>query len=239
MVTLLAAAGVLLAAPAAHGQGVLTATGIRIGNHPAFVRVVVDFEGARLRDNQVLAADPSPFDGRARVRVSGRGIDADADPERAHGVSARVVQRDDAVVLRLRADERRFKYLGYLVLHGPERLAVDLWKARPPRPAAEFLRAPQGGCLTLGGYAVRPGFARAHGTEQGIFEHMFQLALRRAGGGVVRAVGVTSSAGEWRRRLRYSVGRRQAGTLEAVDLSEKDGSLACIVQVAVILRPAP
>jgi hypothetical protein len=53
-------------------------------------------------------------------------------------------------------------------------------------------------------------------------------------------VGVTSSpSGDWSRTFSYVVPARQAGTLEAVDFSAKDGSLVCIAQVRVTLRPPP
>jgi hypothetical protein len=46
-----------------------------------------------------------------------------------------------------------------------------------------------------------------------------------------------TARGAWSTRVRYRVGRRQAGTLEAVAESAKDGSLDCLVQVRVVLRP--
>lgn len=104
------AASLVLAheAPAA-----VTATAIRIGDHPAFVRVVVDFTGGRLGSPNVEAADPRPFaDGRARVLVTKRGIATWAAPRSAAGVHARLVRRGaNRVVLRLRAARHRFKYL--------------------------------------------------------------------------------------------------------------------------------
>ena len=39
---------------------VLTATGIRAGSHPAFVRVVVDFSGGAVTFNTTNATDPEP-----------------------------------------------------------------------------------------------------------------------------------------------------------------------------------
>jgi hypothetical protein len=63
---LLAAAWVV---PAAAGAA-LTADQIRIRNHSAFVRVVVDFSGGTLHSNDVESSDPQPFDGSARVRVT-------------------------------------------------------------------------------------------------------------------------------------------------------------------------
>jgi len=66
---------------------------------------------------------------------------------------------------------------------------------------------------------------------------MFGLGLRNAGGNRVRMVPVTSSGGNWSRTFSYSVGARQPGTLEAADFSAKDGSVVCIAQVRVTLKP--
>ncbi|HXV34810.1 MAG TPA: hypothetical protein VD769_12435 [Gaiellaceae bacterium] len=237
VLALLAVVGAALAA-AGQAEGAVTATGIRIGDHPAFVRVVVDFSGGRIRDADVEATDPSPFaDGRASVRVSKTGIQAGVRVRSAFGVRARLRQGTNRIVLRITTAPRRFKYLGYVVYRGPERLVVDLWKARPPVAGASFTTAPQGGCLTLDSWSVGAGRATAAGRERNIFEHMFQVGLRKANGRVARMVGVTGFAGAWSRTFGYSVSRLQAGTLEAVDLSEKDGSLACIAQVRVLLRP--
>ena len=106
-------------------------------------------------------------------------------------------------------------------------------------PGAVFTSAPQGGCLTIGSHTVGAGTANASGTEHGLFEHMFQVTLRKTSGLVARTVGVASSGGNWNRTFTYLVAAQQAGTLEAVDLSEKDGSLICIAQVRVTLRPPP
>jgi hypothetical protein len=187
----------------------LTATQIRIGNHPAFVRVVVDFTGGTLHANAVESPDPAPFDGRARVRVTGSGITTHAARVDDQGVVARVLQRSGSIVLRLSAAAHRFKYLEHGVLHSPERLVVDLWKARPPSPAAEFVSAPQGGCLTLDNFTESPGLVRARGTKTGLFEHMFQANLRNRHGLVIRSRSVTSTAGQWHRTLPYDVSRQQ------------------------------
>lgn len=227
-------------AAAGQAEGAVTATGIRIGDHPAFVRVVVDFSGGRIHNPNVEATDPSPFgDGIAIVRVSKAGIRTTAPARSAFGVRARLTQGTNRIVLRITATPRRFKYMGYVIYRGPERLVVDLWKARPPVAGAVFTTAPQGGCLTLDSWSVRRGRAVAAGRERDLFEHMFQIGLRKANGRVARAVGVAAFAGAWSRTFTYTVARRQAGTLEVVDLSEKDGSLACIAQVRVTLLPPP
>jgi len=218
----------------------LTATEIRIGDHPAFVRVVVDFSDGRLLSPNLMALDPLPYaDGQSTVEVRKPGIDTDAAARQAFGVRARLVQRTNRILLRLTFVRHRFKYLAYEIFRSPERLVVDLWKSRPPVPAAVFTSAPQGGCLTLGSWSVGAGTAHAEGTEHDLFEHMFQAGVRNSAGRLVRAVGVTSSGGLWSRTFSYSVAGQQAGTLEAVDFSEKDGSLVCIAQVRVTLKPPP
>ena len=236
---LLVAALVLAVAwvvPAA-ASAALTATQIRIGNHPAFVRVVVDVSGGTLHANDVESPDPMPFDGRARVRVTHIGITTGAAAVTQEGVTARIVQRSGSIVLQLAARKHRFKYLEHGVLHSPERLVVDLWKARPPRPAAEFLVAPQGGCLGINSFAASPGRVTANGTENDLFEHMFQANVRNRKGRVVGTRPVTATGGHWHRTVQYDVSASHPGTFEAVDFSEQDGSLTCIAQVRVALAP--
>jgi len=224
--------------PAAAGAA-LTADQIRIGNHPAFVRVVVDFSGGTLHGNDVESPDPSPFDGAARVRVMHTGVTTAAAPVNAEGVSARIVQRPGSIVLRLEARRHRFKYLEHTVLHSPERLVVDLWKARPPTSAAEFPTAPQGGCLSIVNLNALPGRVTANGMENGLFEHMFLADVRNRKGRVVGTRPVTASGGHWHRTVPFAVTASQPGTFEVVDFSEQDGSLVCIAQRRVALAPGP
>jgi hypothetical protein len=230
--------GVAWALPAA-ASAALTATQIRIGNHAAFVRVVVDFSGGTLHANDVESPDPMPFDGRARVRVTDPGVTTTASPIMSEGVAARVLQRSGFVVVTLHVRRHRFKYVEHGVLHSPERLVINLWKARPPRPAAEFVVAPQGGCLGIDSFAASPGRVTANGTENDLFEHMFQANVRNRKGRVVGSRPVTATAGHWHRTVQYVVSASHPGTFEAVDFSEQDGSLSCIAQVRVSLTPGP
>jgi hypothetical protein len=223
----------------AAASAALTATQIRIGNHPAFVRVVVDFTGGTLHANDAESPDPNPFDGRARVRVTHAGITSDAAPVAGEHMAARIVERSGFIVLQLSSRKHRFKYLEHGVLHSPERLVVDLWKARPPTDAAELPTAPQGGCLTIENLDAFPGRVTANGTETDLFEHMFQADVRNANGRIVGTRSVTATSGHWHRTVHYDVGGAQAGTFEVVDFSEQDGSLSCIAQVRVALAPAP
>jgi hypothetical protein len=130
----------------------------------------------------------SPSTGSARVRVSHAGITTGAHGVSEEGVRARIAQRSGFVVVHLSARKHCFKYLEHTVLHSPERLVIDLWKARPPRPAAEFPVAPQGGCLSIDNFADPPGRVTANGTENDLFEHMFQANVRNRKGRVVGRV---------------------------------------------------
>src|SRR5918998_4223761 len=85
----LLAGGVL----APQAPAALTATDIRVGDHPGFVRVVVDFTGGRLETGEIVATDPNPFpDGFVRLPLTRRGVRTTADPVREHGVFARIAQ---------------------------------------------------------------------------------------------------------------------------------------------------
>jgi hypothetical protein len=232
------AIAVASALPAA-ASAALTATQIRIGNHPAFVRVVVDFTGGTLHRNDVESPDPQPFDGRARVRVTRVGITTGAAAVTQEGVTARIAQRSGSIVLQLSARRHRFKYLEHGVLHSPERLVVDLWRSRLPTAAAEFPTAPQGGCLSIENYDALPGRVRADGSENDLFEHMFQMNVRNQKGRVVGTRPVTASAGQWHRTVPFDIGVAQKGTVEVVDFSEQDGSLICIAQLRATLAPGP
>jgi immunoglobulin-like protein involved in spore germination len=231
----LAAALVFTAGPEAAASHV--AVGVRVGDHPAFVRVVVDFAQGRLRFHEVDATDPSPFaDGRTTLRVDSPGIRTLARPVRAHGVDVAVTQATSRIVVRVSAAPRRFKYMGYFVLSDPERLVIDLWKAAPPPPAAEIRRA-RDRCLTLTRFSVVPGRVSAAGGERNLFEHSLVLTLRGTDGRVVAERPVTAAGGRWSVTFPYRIARRQPGTLEAVAESAKDGALVCLVQARVTLSP--
>jgi hypothetical protein len=227
-------AGLAFAAPdAAPESAVLTATGIRIADHPGTVRVVVDFTGGRVIAGEVVASDPNPLrDGRVRLPLSRGGVRTVAAPAQAHGVSASIVQGSGRIVIRLDAAERRFKYVAYRALRSPARLAIDLYESRPPSPAAEIRRAPDR-CLSLRRFSIGPRSVSASGRERNLFEHSLVVRLRRAGGRVHRERAATAAARRWSTRFRYPRTRRRTGTLEAVALSAKDGTLDCLTQVRV------
>jgi hypothetical protein len=227
----------LAGTPAASASAAPTVTTIRIGDHPGFVRVVVDFRGGvvRARGESVTATDPGPFgDGRALLDVDGASVRAEGLRARAAGVSVHVVRRAGGAAIRIVNARHRFKDLSYSSLRRPERLIVDLWKSAPPVAAAEIRRAPDG-CLALDGLAVTGRTVTAAGSERELFEHALVVRVRAADGSILAQRPVTAAAARWSARLRYPAVRRQAGTLEALATSAKDGALVCLVQVRVRL----
>jgi hypothetical protein len=222
----------LALAPAA-GAAPLTATKIRVGDHPGFVRVVVDFTGGQLEFNEVQATDPDPFpDGFVRLPLMHPGVKTTAMPVRSNGVFARIAQGTGKITIRLTGADRRFKYLFYFIQHTPEKLVLDLYKSRPPSDAAEITRG-RGGCLTLARHTITSTRVKASGREKDLFEHSLVVRLRRKGGRIHRQKPLIALGNRWRANFRYPTAARQTGTLEAVALSAKDGTLDCLVQVRV------
>jgi hypothetical protein len=223
----------VLSAPAAVAASPQpTAIRVRVGDHPAFVRAVVDCAHGRFIENQVEAIDPQPFDGTASLRLSHPKVQTRSATRGAQGISVRVVKGVNRLQIDIRAAQRRFKSLSYAVLTS-NRLAIDLWRSAPPSPAAEVRRGP-GGCLTLHSVRVRAGTVRAAGGEHNVFEHQFRVVLRGSDGRVL-ARHLTHGSVSWSAKLPYRTTRRQLGTLEGVATSAKDRALVCLVQVRVTL----
>jgi hypothetical protein len=225
---------VVAGALAKPASAALTARSIRVADHPAYVRVVGDFTRGRVAPGEVVATDPDPFpDGFVRLPLTRAGVRTVADPVREHGVFARIAQTSGRrITIRLTGADRRFKYVEYFALHTPERLVLDLYKARPPADAAEITRG-RGGCLTLTDHRVTTDRVTAEGRERDLFEHALVVRLRRNGGRIHRQRPETAFMGRWMTSFAYPPAPRQTGTLEAVALSAKDGTLDCLVQVRV------
>jgi hypothetical protein len=230
-----ALAATAVCAPSASATVDLTAIGTRIGSHPAYVRVVVDFTDGVLAGNEVEAIDHRAADGAVRIRVRHRNVQAQAAPARGAGVRAVVTGGRDRLDVRATFARRRFKYVQVTTLHDPERLVIDLYRSRPPSSAAE-IRTGRRSCLTLTGVFLGKRSFRVQGRERELFEHSFVLRVRDRAGRVVGRR-IMTAEGPWSTRIGYHVAARQRGTLEGVAESAKDGSLACIVQVGVVLAP--
>ncbi len=235
MLERIACVTLLLLVAAPGSASALTATGARTAAHPGFVRVVVDFTGGRLAGNEAEAVDPAPADGTARVEVRRPGIGALALDRSSHGVRVRMSAGNGRVVVRLESARRASKYLRVSVLHGPERLVLDLYSAKPPARSAE-IRTGRRDCLRLTRVSPDGRGFRVRGVERDLFEASFVLRVRDATGRVVGRRVMTARGG-WSARVAYRVSRVGTGTLEAVAGSARDGSLACLVQVRVGLNP--
>jgi hypothetical protein len=201
--------------------------------YPNVVRATLAFQGGRLGPSSVFASDPTPFaDGRAAVRVNGaRGP---ARLLRVGQTNIRSSQSGPRLLIRFAAPPRRFKYFGYLFSKDRKRLVLNLWKSAPPRSPAPV---GAGRCLVLQHWVVGAGSATVRGTERGLFEHMFLIRIRDRRGTILATRGVAAVGGRWRAKITYHAASAQAGTLEAVDTSEADGSLVCLAEVRVKLRP--
>jgi hypothetical protein len=236
----LAALGLLTAGVASAGASTpprphgLTADGIRIGDHPAFVRAVVDFPDGWLTNRQVEARDADPLDGIAQLHL-GRRARARVRSRSAYGISIELREQGDGLGIDIRAAQGRFKYLSYAVV-GSSRLAIDVWKSEPPFRAAEVRRG-SAGCLTLETVSAQPGSVSASGGGRYVFENRVLAIVRGQDGRRLGQFSTTAVNGRWSAQVGYHTGRAQSGTLEAVSASAKDGALACIVQARVVLRP--
>jgi len=222
----------LLALPASASAAV-TATKIRIASHRGFVRVVIDFTGGTVRDNDVeLAAGNIDTTGRARLDITKAGATTTAAAKRASGVRASVSRTPAGLRVRFTANAHRFKFLHYHAVTTPTRLVVDLYRHNS-RVALTV-----GGCVKVGSNSTStPGRVLARGTAQQVFENSFRVRLRRAAGNVVSARTVTNPPGPWSAVLRHHVATRQTGLVEAFVLSAKDGALQCLSQRPITLRP--
>jgi hypothetical protein len=230
---LVLALGLLAVAPAS-APAALTASNVRIGAQPGFVRVVVDFTGGSVSLNEVEATDPRPADGAARVEIRHTGIAVRPRDVSGSGVRARVsLASANRARIALSITIGRFKYVRVSALSSPQRLVLDLYRTAPPSAAAE-IRTGQGGCLKLTSVQGSGSSFRVKGVEHNVFEGSFVIRVRNAAGRVV-GTKVVTARGAWSQTVRYSVPSAQSGTVEAVASSAKDGSLACLVQVRVRL----
>lgn len=220
-----------LAIPAAGTAAQLTAVRVRIGDHAAYVRAVLDFTGGRLAGNQVQLEALRTSAGT--VRVVRAKVATHAPPRTAYGVSVRVIQGAAQLRIEIRFASQRIKYLSYAIVNGT-RLAIDLWKSTPPSKTAEMRSGP-GGCLVLRTWQVTAGVVSVNGSERNIFENTFQVLVRGADGSVLGRRISMHGPGKWSASVHYRASHGQSGTLEAVAFSPKDGSLECLAQVRITL----
>ena len=228
-IAVLTALGLLTVPALAGAASQLTATNVRIGDHPAYVRVVVDFNGT-VSANEVEAGFVTRT--MAAARLNHPGVVTSTRGGRGSGVIAALQPATQGLNIALNYAPRRFKYLSYAVVGG-NRLAMDLWKSSPPPAGRAFSYGRR--CLSIKNWSVvKGGLISASGTERGVFENTFRVVVRGANGKVLgRRLVVQGSP--WSTRVKYTAAHRQIGTLEAAAFSPKDGSLACLYEVRASL----
>jgi hypothetical protein len=234
-IVVLAALMLVVALPAS-ASAALTAKRIRVAGHTGFVRVVIDFTGGTLGFNEVdLAAGNIDAQGRARLEITKAGALTTAAAVNVGRTRVSVARVANGLRVRIGASRHRFKFLGYSVLHSPERLVIDLYRR------ASHAQLAAGGCLKiLPTTTSTSGRVTVRGTVvTRIFENTFRVRLRRSDGAVVSAKTVTAATptGPWTTQLRHSVATRQTGLVEAIVYSAKDGAVQCLYQRPVTLRP--
>ena len=245
-------AGVAASALApAVAQAALRADRVTIASTPSFVRVVVHFSGSPSLtglERQIDTPDPDPLDGRSSVRINGTGITTRAAPVTKAGVTARVAGLPGRLVVRLRSDPKRLKFVQYKVSVPRNVVVIDLWKVT----SAAGARVLSDGCLKMTSWSAKGGRVKASGLElQPLFEHGLVLTVRGSDGSAISEKPLTAtegvflpdfsgyaSPGHWSGSMPVPAASHGArAMLEAWSASAKDGSLECLVQTPVRLAP--
>lgn len=240
-------------ATAAHKQ---PASGIHISQRPAAVRIAIVFPagtnlGAPAAD--VEALDAAPGDGRAVLKVSAPGLGVRSQNAMGAGLTVRLRPRAGGATILIFGRRHALKFVSYGRPSG-RRLVIDMWR----NTTAAGARILNDGCLKLTRWGATPGIATARGRElQPLFEHGLVLSLRREGPGrtLIAQTPVTATEGvfkpdfsgyripgRWNGSLPFTLvpdpgTTRTRAMLEAWSSSAKDGSLDCLVQTPVIVRP--
>jgi hypothetical protein len=235
----------------ALAQAALRADRVTIASTPAYVRVVVHFSGSPPLtglERQIDAPDPEPLDGHSSVRINAAGITTRAAPVTGAGVTARVVGLPGRVVVKMRSDPRKLKFVQYKVSVLRNGVVIDLWRVTSVAGA----RVLSDGCLKMTSWSAKGGRAKASGLElQPLFEHGLVLTLRGSDGTAISEKPVTAtegvflpdfsgyaSPGHWSGSMPVPAAAHGArAMLEAWSSSAKDGSLECLVQTPVRVAP--
>jgi hypothetical protein len=233
------AAVALIAAGAAGAAGATTppttalrATTMRIGSHPAFVRVVVQFAGPSAPNGGDIDAETG---GRLRnVTASVAGAGSTAAAVAAWGVRASIVRSTSGIVVRMRTTAGRFAYVRYVTLAHPGRLSIDLIRSFSTAPYAT------GGCFTDASASASAAglLTTRYRLARPIFENQWILRIRGASGAPIGAPTPQSGPpGTFTTVLPIPVTLRRRGVVDILDPGAKDAGIACLTRVPVRLRP--
>ena len=127
-------------------------------------------------------------------------------------------------------------------------LVIDLLRVTHLAPRRRKLND---GCLRMTSWSAAGGTAKAKGRElQPLFEHGLVLTLRGEDGAPIAEKPVTATEGvflpdfsgyavpgRWSGAMPFTVPSQRRAMLEAWSSSAKDGSLDCLVQTPVLLKP--
>jgi hypothetical protein len=250
LTAVLAGAAISALAPAV-AQAALRADRMTTSSTASTVRVVVHFSGSpglTGLERQIDTPDPDPLDGRASVRINGRGITTRAAPVTEAGVTARVAGLPGRLVVRLSSGQKRLKFVQYKVSAPRNVVVIDLWRVT----SAAGARVLSDGCLRMSSWSSKGGRAKASGLElRPLFEHGLVLTLRGSNGSAIAQKPLTAtegvflpdfsgyaSPGRWRGSMPVPAAAHGArAMLEAWSASAKDGSLECLVQTPVRVAP--
>jgi hypothetical protein len=243
-------------APTAMAADKQSASGIDIRQRPAAVRIAIVLPAGTDLDafaSDVEAVDAAPLDGRAVLRVRAAGLSVRSQDATGGGITVRLRPRPGGATILITGRRHALKFVSYGRPSG-RRLVIDMWR----NTTAAGARILNDGCLKLTRWGATPGIATARGRElQPLFEHGLVLSLRREGPGrsLIAETPVTATEGvfkadfsgyripgRWNGSLPFTLvpapgTTRTRAMLEAWASSAKDGSLECLVQTPVILRP--
>jgi hypothetical protein len=208
------AAVALVALPSLAGAtSQLTAMNLRIVDHPAYVRIVIDFNG------DIAAREVTADNLRrttAALHLARRGVTTQSPGRSGDGVRASLQPATQGLNIAVDFARRRFKYVSYDI-YPQNRLGIDLWK-RAPKP---YISTQSCRGLTLDVSHTTPGAIDASGSEHGIYENRFRLVVRNSRGTIIGRHDV-HGPGSWAATVRYRASYGQWGVVEAVAFSPKD-----------------
>jgi hypothetical protein len=229
-IAILSAIGLLTLPALAGATSQLAATRVRIGDWATYVNVVVGFNG-RVPASRVEFDALTPT--MANLHVTRSGITTRTTGSTGAGVHVALQPGTQALHISASFAPYRFKYVSYSVdtVRTGKHLVIGLWKSAPPAGGNTIAYRM---CLSLGSWHVNKGSISVSGTESGVFEKTFQVVVRGANGKVLGRRTVVRG-GSWHTTVKYAAAHGQAGTLEAVAFSPKDGALACLYQSRVTL----
>jgi hypothetical protein len=227
-IAIVIAAGIVALPSLAGATSQLTATNVRVVDHPAYVAVLISFNST-ISVRHVTADSLTKI--AAALHLAHRGVTTQTTGRRGDGVRVSLQPATQGLNISVDFAWRRFKYVSYW--RDPKsRLGIDLWK-RAPKPYIRTQSCQGGLTLDLPQH-TKPGVIHASGSERGIYENQFRLVVRNSRGKIIGQRHVHGQ-GSWSATVKYHASYGQWGVVEAVAFSPKDAAVACLAQQSVTL----